>query len=67
MKLLIKIIKFYQKFISPYTGRHCRYYPTCSRYSVMSLKKYGFWKGIWKSVKRVGRCHPWSEGGVDLP
>lgn len=67
MNPLIKLIKFYQKFISPYLGRHCRYQPTCSQYSVMSFEKYGFFKGAWKSIKRVSRCHPWSEGGVDFP
>ncbi|MEF8846973.1 MAG: membrane protein insertion efficiency factor YidD [Candidatus Paceibacterota bacterium] len=67
MNPLIKIIKFYQEYITPYTGRHCRFYPTCSQYSITSLKKYGFWRGLWKSTKRISRCHPWNKGGIDLP
>jgi len=67
MRFLIGLIKFYQKFISPSWGRHCRFYPCCSQYSVLSLEKYGLVKGSWKALKRIGSCHPWNEGGVDFP
>ncbi len=66
-KLAILFIKFYQKFISRYifTGRNCRFYPTCSQYSIDAYTKYGFIKGTYLSTKRILRCHPFNEGGYD--
>ena len=55
---LIKIIKVYQYLISPLIGNSCRYLPTCSEYSVEALQNYGFFKGIYKSLKRIFSCHP---------
>ncbi|MCD5397087.1 MAG: membrane protein insertion efficiency factor YidD [Candidatus Pacebacteria bacterium] len=45
----------------------CRFHPSCSEYFKQALKKYGLFKGGWKGVKRILRCGPWSQGGVDLP
>ena len=56
--LLIKFIKTYKFLISPLLGNSCRYFPTCSDYSIESLKTFGFFKGIYKSVKRILSCHP---------
>jgi len=56
--LLIKLIKIYKFLISPLLGNSCRYFPTCSDYSIESLKTFGFFKGIYKSVKRILTCHP---------
>ena len=56
--ILIKIIKIYQIFISPYLTPSCRYLPTCSDYAIDSLKTYGLIKGIGKATKRVLTCHP---------
>ena len=56
--LLIKIIKIYQLFISPYLGNNCRYLPTCSQYFIDCLKEYGLLKGLFKGLKRIVRCHP---------
>ena len=56
--LLIKLIKIYKFLISPLLGNSCRYFPTCSDYSIESLKTFGFFKGIYKSVKRILSCHP---------
>jgi len=56
--LLIKIIKIYQIFISPYLGNNCRYLPTCSEYFAESLKEHGFNKGIIIGTKRILTCHP---------
>ncbi len=67
MKLVLKIIKFYQKFVSPIFSQNCRFYPTCSEYTCLAIKKYGLVKGIWKGMKRISKCAPWSLGGVDLP
>ncbi|MBR1663092.1 MAG: membrane protein insertion efficiency factor YidD [Ruminococcus sp.] len=63
--LAIALVRLYQKFISPLTGAHCRYYPTCSHYAVTALKKHGFIKGGILSVWRIMRCNPFSKGGVD--
>ena len=63
--LLIKIIKIYKFLISPLLGNSCRYLPTCSEYSIDALKTYGFFKGIFLSIKRILSCHPWGSGGFD--
>lgn len=63
--LLIQPIRFYQKFITPYTPATCRYYPTCSAYAVGALRRHGSAKGLLLTVWRLLRCNPWSHGGVD--
>ncbi|MFQ5823343.1 MAG: membrane protein insertion efficiency factor YidD [bacterium] len=61
----IAIIKFYQKFVSPLFPPSCRFYPTCSEYTLQSLKKYGIFKGIWLGILRILKCHPFNSGGYD--
>tara|TARA_B100002051_G_C16121378_1_gene339969 strand:+ start:39 stop:278 length:240 start_codon:yes stop_codon:yes gene_type:complete len=56
--VLIKIIKFYKLFISPYLGNNCRYLPTCSEYFIDSLNEHGVFKGMIKGTKRIFSCHP---------
>ena len=63
--ILIKLIKCYKFLISPLFGQSCRYLPTCSEYSIEALKTYGFFKGLFLSVKRISSCHPWGQGGFD--
>ena len=63
--LLIKLIKIYKFLISPLLGNSCRYFPTCSEYSIESLKSYGLFKGLYLSLKRILSCHPWGNGGFD--
>ena len=63
-KMLVSPIKFYQKWISPAFGPHCKYYPSCSSYAVTAIETYGI-KGIAMSAWRLMRCNPWSHGGVD--
>ena len=66
---LIKIIKFYQKRISPFfsnLGIHCKYYPSCSEYMKQAIEKYGCLKGLFLGICRLLRCNPFSKGGVDL-
>jgi len=63
--LLIILIEIYQKSISRAVLSSCRYYPSCSQYTIDALEKYGIWKGLFISVKRVLRCHPFSAGGYD--
>lgn len=65
--VFILIIKLYQKTISKYikTQRSCRFYPTCSQYSIEAYEKYGFFKATYLSVKRILKCNPFFEGGYD--
>ena len=65
-KILLLIIRGYQLVLSPMLGSNCRYYPTCSCYTHTAIEKYGALKGSWMGLKRVSRCHPWAEGGIDL-
>jgi len=63
--ILIQLIKCYKFLISPLLGQSCRYLPTCSEYSIEALKTYGFFKGLFFSIKRILSCHPWGQGGFD--
>ena len=64
-KLLILLIRFYQICISPLFPPTCRFTPTCSTYFIQAVDKYGVFKGSYLGIKRILRCHPWSEGGYD--
>ena len=64
-KVLILIIRFYQKVISPMFPPCCRFVPTCSQYAIEAISKYGPIKGGGKAVWRILRCHPFSKGGYD--
>lgn len=63
--ITILLIKFYRKFISPLKKPTCRFIPTCSQYAIDALNKYGFFVGVYLSIKRVLRCNPFSKGGYD--
>ncbi|MFW6237611.1 MAG: membrane protein insertion efficiency factor YidD [Halanaerobiales bacterium] len=64
-KIIIGLIKLYQKIISPITPGSCRFYPTCSSYMRQAVDKYGVIPGIWKGIRRIFRCHPFNPGGYD--
>ena len=64
-KILIKLIIFYQKAISPRLGPRCKYEPTCSEYTKQAIEKYGAIKGTIIGIKRILRCNPFSKGGYD--
>jgi putative membrane protein insertion efficiency factor len=64
-KLLMGIIRIYQKFISPLSPPSCRFYPTCSHYGLEAVEKHGAIKGSYLAVKRISKCHPFHEGGFD--
>ncbi|MGA7836399.1 MAG: membrane protein insertion efficiency factor YidD [Ignavibacteriaceae bacterium] len=64
-RIFVFLIKMYQKLISPLFPPSCRFYPTCSEYAVQAFTKYGFFKGIVKSVWRILRCNPFNKGGYD--
>jgi uncharacterized protein len=61
----VKTIKFYQRFISPLLGPHCRFQPTCSQYAIEALENHGILKGGLLSLKRILKCHPLNSGGHD--
>ncbi len=64
-KILIWLVKFYRKYISPLRKPCCRFIPTCSEYALEALTKYGALKGSWLAVKRLSKCHPFHKGGYD--
>ncbi len=64
-KLILLLIRGYQKYISPMRPPKCRFYPTCSEYSFESIKKHGVIKGGFYSVVRISKCHPFHPGGFD--
>lgn len=63
--LLIKIVRGYQRLISPLFPPSCRYYPTCSSYTINALKVHGSFKGSLMGLMRILRCHPFTPGGLD--
>lgn len=65
--MLISIIEFYRKYISPLKKPCCRFYPTCSQYAILAIKKYGALRGTLKAAWRILRCNPFGKGGVDYP
>ena len=64
-KTLIRIIKLYQKYLSPILGQNCRFHPTCSQYALEALKVHGAYRGSVLAVKRIIRCNPWGGSGID--
>lgn len=64
-RLIVVLIRGYQLAISPFLGRSCRYYPTCSAYAIEAVERHGALKGGWLACKRICRCHPWHPGGYD--
>ncbi|GAB6047390.1 membrane protein insertion efficiency factor YidD [Methyloparacoccus murrellii] len=63
--LLVGLIQLYRYLISPWLGHHCRFEPSCSAYALTAIQRYGAWRGTVLAVKRLARCHPWHEGGID--
>ena len=62
---LILLVRFYQLCISPLTPPSCRFTPTCSQYALEALRKYGPFKGLWLTLRRLAKCHPWGGSGYD--
>jgi putative membrane protein insertion efficiency factor len=63
--IIIILIKFYRKYMSPLKKPSCRFYPTCSAYAIQALEKYGAVKGSLLAAKRILKCHPFNPGGYD--
>ena len=64
--LLVWLLRGYQLLLSPMLGPRCRFYPSCSNYAIEALRVHGAARGSLLAARRVCRCHPWHEGGVDL-
>jgi putative membrane protein insertion efficiency factor len=64
-RILIGLVRFYQLAISPWTPAACRFTPTCSAYAIDALREHGAARGVWLSVRRIARCHPWGGFGYD--
>ncbi|MHB1171268.1 MAG: membrane protein insertion efficiency factor YidD [Lacisediminihabitans sp.] len=63
--LCVVVLRGYRVVISPLYGEVCRYYPSCSAYTLQAIQQYGVLRGSWMGVRRITRCHPWAAGGVD--
>ncbi|MXV78455.1 membrane protein insertion efficiency factor YidD [Candidatus Poribacteria bacterium] len=64
-RLILFAIRGYRRFISPLLPSTCRFSPTCSHYAQQALERYGTFKGIWLTIKRLVKCHPYHPGGFD--
>ena len=63
----IWLVRQYQRWCRPWMGDHCRFYPSCSDYMILAVKKHGFLLGVPKGIWRICRCQPFHPGGVDYP
>ncbi|HET6284849.1 MAG TPA: membrane protein insertion efficiency factor YidD, partial [Polyangia bacterium] len=64
-RVLIFLIRIYRAAISPLIGPSCRFEPSCSAYAEEALQQHGVVRGLWLAARRLGRCHPFSRGGID--
>ncbi|MDR1831522.1 MAG: membrane protein insertion efficiency factor YidD [Fusobacteriaceae bacterium] len=64
-KIALFLIRFYQRQISPYLGKNCRFIPTCSAYAYEAIEVHGLIKGTYLGIRRILRCHPFHKGGYD--
>lgn len=64
-KIILLLIRFYQKYISIFLGKNCRFIPTCSAYTYEAIERFGVLKGVFLGIKRILKCHPWHPGGFD--
>lgn len=60
------LVALYRRWVSPLLPRHCRYEPTCSAYAAEAIGRFGLLRGGTMALRRIGRCHPWAPGGVDV-
>ena len=63
--ICVVILRTYRAVISPLYGDVCRYYPSCSSYTLQAIQQLGVIRGVWLGARRLARCHPWAEGGID--
>ncbi len=65
VRVILALIHFYQRFISPAFPSSCRFTPTCSQYTYEAVEKYGVFHGLSMGIRRLSRCHPFNKGGYD--
>jgi len=63
--VVIFLLRAYRYLLSPFLGNNCRFYPSCSSYAETAVERFGLLSGGWLALRRISRCHPWHEGGVD--
>lgn len=63
--LAMGFVRFYRYALSPLLPRSCRFHPSCSAYTLEAIRVHGPWRGGWLGLRRIGRCHPWNDGGYD--
>jgi len=66
-RLFVLLIRLYQIVLSPFIGNVCRFEPSCSRYAIAVIERFGVLRGSFLAAKRIGRCHPFHPGGYDPP
>ncbi|MCF6282692.1 MAG: membrane protein insertion efficiency factor YidD [Candidatus Polarisedimenticolaceae bacterium] len=64
-RLFIIVVRGYQILVSPFLGQNCRFHPSCSSYAICAIETHGIIRGSWLALRRLSRCHPWHEGGLD--
>ena len=64
-RLITGAVRLYQRFVSPFLGANCRFYPSCSSYACEAIEKHGVLRGAWLGARRLCRCHPFHPGGID--
>lgn len=64
-RFMLALLRVYQWGISPLLGPHCRFHPSCSQYAAEAIERFGPWRGGWLALRRLLKCHPWHEGGLD--
>jgi hypothetical protein len=62
---MINLVLMYRATVGRFFGGQCKFHPSCSQYAIDAINKYGAWRGGWKAIKRISRCHPFSRGGFD--
>jgi putative membrane protein insertion efficiency factor len=61
----VVLVRAYQVLLGPFMGGGCRFTPSCSNYAIEAFTQHGFWRGGWFAIRRIGRCHPFAQPGID--